>query len=68
MGISFFRLGKFSAIILLKILTGLFSFKGSVHYHHSKKHESVQAAMVLEMELRVPYLDLQTAEGDCVLH
>jgi hypothetical protein len=34
---------------------------GSVHYHHGRKHGSVQADMMLEKELRVLYLDPQTA-------
>jgi hypothetical protein len=33
-------------------------FRGSVHYHHGRKHGSVQADMVLE-ELRVLQLDPQ---------
>jgi hypothetical protein len=32
-----------------------YSFRGSVHYHHGRKHGSVQAGMVLEM-LRVLHL------------
>jgi hypothetical protein len=28
-----------------------YGFRGSVHYHHGKKHGRVQAEMVLEMEL-----------------
>jgi hypothetical protein len=39
-----------------------------VHYHHGGEHGRVHADMVLEMELRVPYLDLQTAERDCPPH
>jgi hypothetical protein len=31
-------------------------FRGLVHYHHGRKHGSVQADMVLEKELRVLYL------------
>jgi len=41
-----------------------YSFKGSVHYHHGRKHGSMQADMVLE-EPRVLHLDLQ-ASGDRV--
>jgi hypothetical protein len=37
-----------------------YSFKGSVHYHHSRKHGSVQAGVVLN-ELRVLHLDLKAA-------
>jgi hypothetical protein len=33
-------------------------FRGSVLYHHGRKHGSVQAGMVLEQELRVLHLDL----------
>jgi hypothetical protein len=33
-------------------------FKGSVHYHHGRKHDRVQAGMVLE-ELRVLHLVLK---------
>ena len=32
-------------------------FRGLVHYHHGRKHGSVQADMVLEKELRVLHLD-----------
>ena len=38
-----------------------YSFRGSVHYHHGRKHGSVQADMVLEKELRVLHLDLKVA-------
>jgi hypothetical protein len=44
-----------------------YSFRGIVYYHHGRKHGSMQADMVLEKELRVLHLDLQTAE-DCVSH
>jgi hypothetical protein len=44
-----------------------YSFRDSAHYHHGKKHGSVQADMVLE-ELRLLHLDLQAAEEDCVPH
>jgi hypothetical protein len=37
-----------------------YSFRGSVHYHHGRKHGSVQAGMALE-ELRVLYLDPKAA-------
>ena len=40
------------------------SFKGSVHYHHGRKHSSIQADTVLE-ELGVLHLDPRAA-GDCV--
>ena len=45
-----------------------YRFRGLVHYHHSRKHGSIQADMVLEKELRVLHLDPQAAEGDCVPH
>jgi hypothetical protein len=35
-----------------------YRFRGSAHYHHGRKHGSVQADMVLE-ELRVLHLDLK---------
>jgi hypothetical protein len=39
-------------------LIGLaYRFRGSVHYHHGRKHGSIQADMVLEEELRVLHLD-----------
>jgi hypothetical protein len=34
-----------------------YRFRGSVRYHHSGKHGSIQADMVLEKELRVLHLD-----------
>jgi hypothetical protein len=37
-----------------------YSFKGSVHYHNSRKHGSIQADMMLE-KLRVLYLDLKAS-------
>jgi hypothetical protein len=40
-----------------------YSFRGSVHYHHSRKHGSIQADMVLE-ELRILHLDPKAAAGD----
>ena len=43
-------------------LTGAgLQFRGLVHYHHGRKHGSVQADMVLEKELRVLHLDRQAA-------
>jgi hypothetical protein len=36
-----------------------YRFRGSVHYHHGRKHGSVQADAVLEQELRVLHLVLQ---------
>jgi hypothetical protein len=43
------------------------SFRGLVHYHHGRKHSSIQTDIVLE-ELRVLHLDQQTTEGACVSH
>ena len=37
-----------------------YNFRGSVHYHHGRKHGSVQADMVLE-EPRVLHLDPKAA-------
>jgi hypothetical protein len=39
-------------------------FRCSVHYHGGK-HGGIQAGMVLEKELRVLHLGLQTARRDC---
>jgi hypothetical protein len=37
-----------------KIYLGLtYSFRGSVHYHHWRRHDSIQVDMMLEKELRV---------------
>jgi hypothetical protein len=36
-----------------------YRFGGSVHYHHERKHGSIQAVMVLKKELRALYLDLK---------
>jgi hypothetical protein len=44
-----------------------YSFRGSVHYHHSKYHGSMQADMVLEKELRVLHLDSKATRTDCFL-
>jgi hypothetical protein len=41
-----------------------YSFSRLVLYHHSGKHGSIQADMVLEKKkLRVLHLDVQAAEG-----
>ena len=40
-------------------------FRGSVHYHHGGKHDSMQTDIVLEKELRVLHLDLKAAERIC---
>jgi hypothetical protein len=41
-----------------------YSLRGLAHYHHGKKHGSMQADVVLEKDLRVLHLDLQAA-SDC---
>jgi hypothetical protein len=38
-----------------------YSFRGLVHYHHGRKHDSRQANTVLEKELRVLHLESQAA-------
>ena len=35
----------------------VYSFRGLVHYHHSKKHGSMKAGIVMVKEMRVPHLD-----------
>jgi hypothetical protein len=44
----------------------VYSFRGSVHYHHGRKHGSVQADMMLE-KLRVLELYPKATEGNCLL-
>jgi hypothetical protein len=52
-----------AALIKANIYLGLtYRFRGSVHYHHGKKHGSIQADMVLEEELRTLHLDLKAAK------
>jgi hypothetical protein len=36
-----------------------YSSKDSIHYHHGRKHGSIQADTVLKKELRALYLDLK---------
>jgi hypothetical protein len=49
-----------------KHLTGaIYNFRGLVHFHHGRKHGGTQADIVLEKELRVLYLDWQTAGRGC---
>ena len=36
-----------------------YRLRGSVHYHHGRKHGSIQAGMVLEKKLRVLHLDMK---------
>jgi hypothetical protein len=38
-----------------------YRLRGSVHYHHGRKHGSVWADTVLKNELRVLHLDLRVA-------
>jgi hypothetical protein len=42
-----------------------YRFRGLVYYHHSRKHGSIQADMVLEKELRVLHLDSKATRRDC---
>lgn len=46
----------------------VYRFKDLAYYHHGRKHGGVQADVVLEKEMRVLLLDLQTAGVDCVCH
>jgi hypothetical protein len=39
-----------------------YSFRGSVHYCHGRKHGSIRANMVLETKLRVVCLDRKEAK------
>jgi hypothetical protein len=39
----------------------VYSFRGSVHYHHGRKHGDMQADMELENKLKVLHLDLKAA-------
>jgi len=43
-----------------------YSFRGSVHYQHDRKHGGMQADVMPEKELRVLHPDPQAAEGVCV--
>jgi hypothetical protein len=38
-----------------------YSFRGSILYHHNKKHGSRQVDMVLEEALRILHLDMKVA-------
>ena len=52
-----------------KIELGLtYSFRTFVHCPHGKKYGNMQADIVQEKELGVLHLDLQAAEGDCVIY
>jgi hypothetical protein len=43
-----------------------YRFRGLVYHHHGRMQGIVQADMELE-KLRVLHVDLQTAEGDCLV-
>jgi hypothetical protein len=43
-----------------------YSHRGSICDHHGRKHGSIEAGMVLEMELRVLCFDLKTARKKTV--
>ena len=47
---------------------GLQSFRGLLHYHHCRKHGSVQAGRVLEMKLRVLHLNQKAARRRLEFH
>ena len=49
------------ANISLRLACG---FRGSVHYHHSKKPGSMQTDTVLQKKLRVLDLDHRTTRSD----
>jgi hypothetical protein len=34
-----------------------YRFRGSVHYHHSRKHGNIQADRIIKKMLRILYLD-----------
>jgi hypothetical protein len=54
--------GHSNSFIKERISLGLaYSFRGLVHYHHGRKHGSMQVDMVLEKELRVLCPDWQAA-------
>lgn len=40
-----------------------YNFRDLAHYHPSRKHRSMQAAMLLKEKLRVLTLDLKTMKG-----
>ena len=40
-------------------------FRGSVLYHHGRKHGSMQAGMALEQKLGVLHLDWKAAGSGC---
>jgi hypothetical protein len=42
-----------------------YSFRGSVHYFHGGKHDSIWADVVLEKELRVLNVDPRAAKRLC---
>jgi hypothetical protein len=48
-----------------KLLGLAYSFRGSVHHHHGRKHGSAKADIVLESQ-RVLHLDPRAVEMDCL--
>ena len=42
-------------------------FRHLVHYHHGRKHESMQANMVLEKKLRCLHLDPKVAKETAIV-
>jgi hypothetical protein len=44
-----------------------YSYRDSKHYHHGRKHGSIQADMVLEKELSILHVDLTVARRDGLL-
>ena len=54
-----------ATLIKANISLGLaYCFRGLIHYHHSRKHGSMPADIVLEKELRVLHLDLKVIRRD----
>lgn len=45
------------------LIVGELKFRNFVHYDHNWKHDTTQADMVLEGELRDPHLDQQWTTG-----
>lgn len=54
-----------ATFILKEHLIGyLLHFRGLNLYYHCRKDDDIQANMILEMQMRVLYLDLQEAEKE----
>jgi hypothetical protein len=45
----------------------VYSFRGLVHYHDSRKHGSMKADMVLEKSQRVLHLHPKAPKRNCLL-